>query len=98
MASLSEVRARKDLLEALAQRLRSETTIPDTLPGKKGMTIDQRHLNVDLVTLIHVKEIDMMLRMAVELAVNMLIVQIVLVTISLATYDINLHSNILQST
>jgi hypothetical protein len=100
MVSQSEARVRKDLPEALVQRLQNEIMIIDTHQGKKDVTIDQRHLIVDLVTLIFVREIDTMSFLVTDHAFSTLIDQIDPVTIFLETCeetcDINLRSNIHQ--
>ena len=92
--SQSEGRVRKDPLGAPDQALQSENLTPDIQPGKKGAMRGQRRLIVELAKLMHVKEIVMKHLLAMELAVNTLIDQIVLVTTFPETYDISLHSNI----
>lgn len=89
MAFRSEVKAKKDLPEALVRPLQNETMNPDKYRGKKGVMIDQRHLIVDLETMTLVKEIDTIHFLLVEL-----IDQLLSVTISLATCDTSLRSNI----
>lgn len=62
-------------------------------PGQKDVMSGQGHLIVDLQTMIHVNEIDMMHLLAMCLAFSNLIEPIVLATTSLATSDNNLRSH-----
>lgn len=98
MASQSGVRVRKDLLGALVQHRRNETSIPDTHPGKRGPKIEQSRRIVDLVTSIHVKEIVIMHPLAMDHVLTTLTDRIVLVKVSLAIFDISLHSSTHQLT
>jgi hypothetical protein len=98
MESQFEARVRNDLPGALVQPLQSEIMIPDMYPGKKGAMRDLRHLIGEVATSIHAKGIDTKHLLAMELAINTPIDQLVLATLFLETYDISLHNNIHRST